>query len=338
MGCKKKYEVEKYVTNERNIRSYTLARFLGSGKWKRNLVLFQGSYGNGKTHLMRLIKRELEQKHSHVRLVEAFEYQELVKNWVEMPAVMLNEIDSFDVLIMEDIDVLDGKIIWQKRLAGFLQAVLKENKQVIITANKPFVEMDVSLEQIFAEAYVEQIREPDEDLKLKFLRERVKEVSCEVPEVILKMISEVSVSIGRLKYIWDFLKFLHVEVNEILDKELVAWVINELCNPDEKKELQVVDLLFHEDRYSDAQIAQIVQVKEEYVKEKREGILKKYPVWNQLLCLINDDYVVLAKFWGAEKIEGHRVEEIEKYNHITETRRKNILKRIHLESRQIGGM
>ncbi len=338
MSCKGKYEAEKYVTNERNIRSYTLARFLGSGKWKRNLVLFQGSYGNGKTHLMRMIMKELEKNHFHVRLVEAFEYQELVKNWVSVPAVILDEIDSFDVLIMEDIDVVDGKIIWQKRLAGFFQEVLKQNKQVIFTVNKPFVEMEISLSQLLTEAYVEQIREPDEELKLKYLRERAKEVSCEVPEEILKMISEVSVSIGRLKYIWDFLKFLHVEVNEVLDKELVAWVINELCNPDEKKELQVVDLLFHEDRYSDAQIAQIVQVKAEYVKEKREEILKKYPVWNNLLCLINDDYVVLAKFWGAEKIEGHRVEEIEEYNYITETRGKNILKRIHLESRMIGGV
>lgn len=335
MNFDKKYETDKFVTNETNLRSYMLARLLGKGKCTKRLILFQGSYGNGKTHLMKMIMQELEEKQFKVNYMEAFQYHELLYNWVMFPYEIMDEMESIQFLIMEDVDVLDGKIIWQKRLANFLRTMIRQNKQIVLTSNKPMIEMDDTLKQLLSEAHMEQIKEPDAELKRKALKEWVKEVTCEVPEQILKMISDASLSIGKMSSVWYVLKFLHIEAHESLNKELVEWVLNEMCYPDEKRELQVVDLLFHEAKYSDSQIAEMLQIKEEFVKEKREDILKRYPVWNNWLCIINDEYVVLAKFWGAEMIEGHKVEEIEEYNHITEERRKNILKRIHLESRQL---
>ena len=338
MDFEKKYESDKFVINETNLRSYTLARVLGGGKCKKQLVLFQGSYGNGKTRLMKMIIEELEGKNFTVKYMEPLYYYESICDVGMFPMEILDEMESVQVLIMEDIDVLDGKIIWQKRIENFIRIMLSRNIQVILTSNKSMIEIDDVFQKLLSETYVEQINDPDEELKKKILKEWVKEVTCEVPERALEMIWQESLSIGKMKLIWHVLKILHEKAFGILDKKFVEEFLSDLYSPNEKQEIMVVDLLFHEERYSDSQIAEMVQVKEKFVQKKREAILRRYPVRNNMVTDINNDYVVLAKFWGAKEIEGHKVEEIEEYYSITEKRRKNILKRIHIENRQIEGM
>jgi chromosomal replication initiator protein len=174
-----------------------------------NPLYIYGGVGMGKTHLLNSIGLNLKEKNKVMFIsAERFMYQ-FVK------AIKSNEMVKFkeyfrntDILIIDDIQFMNGKEAMQEEFFHTFNALLDKNSQIIISADRAPNKLSRIQERIksrFSGGLVVDIQKPDQELRYKIVKAKADELNVfysnqiNISQEILRFISvEIKTSIREL--------------------------------------------------------------------------------------------------------------------------------------------
>ena len=178
--------------------------FEASLKVSENISLYNplyiyGGVGLGKTHLLNSIGHEMN-KNKKVMFISAerFMYQ-FVKSIKSNDMVKFKEyFRNTDVLIIDDIQFMNGKEAMQEEFFHTFNALLDKNSQIIVSADRPpnkLLRIQERIKSRFSGGLVVDIQKPEFDLRKKILNHKINELTnlysdkLNISEEILNFIS-----------------------------------------------------------------------------------------------------------------------------------------------------
>ncbi len=145
-----------------------------------NPLYVYGGVGLGKTHLLNSIGHEMN-KYKKVMFISAerFMYQ-FVKSIKSNDMVKFKEyFRNTDVLIIDDIQFMNGKEAMQEEFFHTFNALLEKGSQIIVSADRPpnkLIRIQERIKSRFSGGLVVDIQKPEYDLRKKILNHKIDEL------------------------------------------------------------------------------------------------------------------------------------------------------------------
>lgn len=161
-----------------------------------NPLFLYGGVGLGKTHLMHAIAHEMQAQWPDKIIMymsaEKFMYQ-FVRALRTNDTMNFKEIfRSVDVLMMDDIQFIAGKESTQEEFFHTFNALVDQNKQIIISADKApsdLTGIDERLRSRLAWGLVADIHPTTYDLRLGILQSKRDQLKADVPDSVLEFLA-----------------------------------------------------------------------------------------------------------------------------------------------------
>ena len=198
-----------FIVGESNKLAYEASKKVSQDISHYNPLYIYSGVGMGKTHLLNAIGLELKQTNKVMFIsAERFMYQ-FVKS------IKANEMVKFkdyfrntDVLIIDDIQFMNGKEAMQEEFFHTFNALLDKNSQIIVSADRPPNKLTRIQERIksrFSGGLVVDIQKSDYNLRYQIIKKKTDELKLwnsnnfKISEEINKFLSaEVKTSIREL--------------------------------------------------------------------------------------------------------------------------------------------
>ena len=237
---------ENFITGGSNKLAYEASKKVSKDIAHYNPLYLYSGVGMGKTHLLNAIGLELKEKNKVMFIsAERFMYQ-FVKSIKSNEMVKFKEyFRNTDVLLIDDIQFMNGKEAMQEEFFHTFNALLDKNSQIIISADRPPNKLSRIQERIksrFSGGLVVDIQNPDYDLRYKIIKSKTEELKLSyshqviISEDIQKFLSsEIKTSIrelvGALNRIVSFTRIY----NKVPTISEVKVILKDLLNLTENK-------------------------------------------------------------------------------------------------------
>lgn len=192
-----RYTFDSFVVGKPNALAHAAARrVVESASVPFNPLFIYGGVGLGKTHLMHAIAWALKEQHPNKRVMylsaEKFMYQ-FVRAIRGNDTMAFKEFfRSVDVLMMDDIQFIAGKESTQEEFFHTFNALVDQNKQIIISADKApsdLTGIDERLRSRLAWGLVADIQPSTYELRLGILQAKRKQLGANVPDPVLEFLA-----------------------------------------------------------------------------------------------------------------------------------------------------
>lgn len=202
-----RFKFETFVVGKSNALAHAAASRVVECNVPFNPLFIYGGVGLGKTHLMHAIAWELKEKRPEKTVMylsaEKFMYQ-FVRAIRAQDTMTFKEIfRSVDVLMIDDIQFIAGKDSTQEEFFHTFNALVDQNKQIIISADRPPSELqgiDERLRSRMSWGLVADIHASTYDLRLGILKARCNHLEANVPESVLEFLSlKITTNIRELE-------------------------------------------------------------------------------------------------------------------------------------------
>ena len=202
-----RFKFDTFVVGKSNALAHAAASRVVECNVPFNPLFIYGGVGLGKTHLMHAIAWELKEKRPEKTVMylsaEKFMYQ-FVRAIRAQDTMTFKEIfRSVDVLMIDDIQFIAGKDSTQEEFFHTFNALVDQNKQIIISADRPPSELqgiDERLRSRMSWGLVADIHPSTYDLRLGILQARCDLLSASVPETVLEFLAlKITTNIRELE-------------------------------------------------------------------------------------------------------------------------------------------
>ncbi len=200
---------ENFITGSSNRLAYEASLKVTENISIYNPLYIYGGVGMGKTHLLNSIGIKLKKSNKVMFIsAERFMYQ-FVKSIKANEMVKFKEyFRNTDVLIIDDIQFMNGKEAMQEEFFHTFNALLDKGSQIIVSSDRPPNKLSRIQERIksrFSGGLVVDIQKPDYDLRKKIVEKKINELKnlhpqqIKISEEIQNFISsEITTSIREL--------------------------------------------------------------------------------------------------------------------------------------------
>lgn len=215
----KKYQINSQLDSKLNFENFIIGSCnkLGAnvgikvaehpGTTSFNPLVIHGASGIGKSHLANAIGLKTKEINPEktVFFTTAFEFQTKYTDAVRYNTVndFINFFQAIDVLIVDDIQDFKGKEATQKTFFNIFEFFHKQNKQLILTADRPLSELEGFYDRLltrFKWGLTAELLMPDFETRLEIVRRKAKQSGVDAPERVLELIaSTVKSSIRELE-------------------------------------------------------------------------------------------------------------------------------------------
>ena len=192
-----KYTFDSFVVGKPNALAHAGAmRVVESQNVPFNPLFLYGGVGLGKTHLMHAIGFAFQEQWPDKRVLylsaEKFMYQ-FVKALRANNAMAFKEaFRSVDVLMIDDIQFISGKESTQEEFFHTFNALVDQNKQIIISADKApsdLTGLEERLRSRLAWGLVADIHPSTYELRLGILEAKRKQLGADVPDAVMEFLA-----------------------------------------------------------------------------------------------------------------------------------------------------
>lgn len=192
-----RFKFDSFVVGKSNALAHAAARrVVESDAVPFNPLFLYGGVGLGKTHLMHAIAHSLQEQHPEKVVMylsaEKFMYQ-FVRALRSNDAMNFKEqFRSVDVLMMDDIQFIAGKESTQEEFFHTFNALVDQNKQIIISADKApsdLAGIDERLRSRLAWGLVADIQPTSYELRLGILQTKREQLQADVPDSVLEFLA-----------------------------------------------------------------------------------------------------------------------------------------------------
>ncbi|MBX2834426.1 MAG: chromosomal replication initiator protein DnaA [Micavibrio sp.] len=186
-----------FVVGKPNALAHAAARrVVESSVVPFNPLFVYGGVGLGKTHLMHaiahMIKEQSPEKTVMYLSAEKFMYQFVKAIRSDSTMTFKEQFRSVDVLMIDDIQFIAGKESTQEEFFHTFNALVDQNKQIIISADKApgdLTGIDERLRSRLAWGLVADIHPTTYELRLGILQSKRAQLQADVPDSVLEFLA-----------------------------------------------------------------------------------------------------------------------------------------------------
>jgi len=172
-----------------------------------NPLFIYGGSGLGKTHLLHAIGHYTRTlyKGTHVRYVSSEEFTNEFINSIrdDKAAAFQRRYRETDVLLVDDIQFLSGKVQTQEEFFHTFNTLHNANKQIVVTSDLPpkqLQEFEDRMRSRFEWGLITDIQPPDLETRIAILRKKTKHERLVAPPEVLEYIaSKITTNIRELE-------------------------------------------------------------------------------------------------------------------------------------------
>jgi chromosomal replication initiator protein len=249
-----KYNFDNFVIGGSNRFAHAAAVAVAEAPAKAYNPLFvYGESGLGKTHLLHAIGHYAESLYPGIR-VRYVSSEEFTNDFINSIAnnrasVFNSRYREIDILLIDDIQFLQGKDSTQEAFFHTFNTLHDHNKQVVITSDvqpKHLTGFEDRMRSRFEWGLITDVQAPDLETRIAILRKKAQSERLQVDNEILEyMASKVSSNIreleGTLIRVTAFASLNRTPV----DMALVQTVLKDLITLDEDNVIAPVDIINH---------------------------------------------------------------------------------------------
>ena len=162
-----------------------------------NPLFIYGPSGLGKTHLLYAITTKLKEKDPDIKIIY-IKGEDFTNQMIE--SLSRQEIKEFrekyrscDVLLIDDIQFIAGKIATQEEFFHTFNALYENGKQIILTSDRPPREIKTLEDRLitrFEWGLIADIQPPDFELRTAILKRKAEQVPITIPDDVLTFLAE----------------------------------------------------------------------------------------------------------------------------------------------------
>ncbi|NUY39450.1 chromosomal replication initiator protein DnaA [Wolbachia endosymbiont of Litomosoides brasiliensis] len=195
-----RFTFDNFVVGKPNELAFTAARRVAESIDPipgSNPLFLYGGVGLGKTHLMHAIAWHIVNSPSAKRKVvylsaEKFMYQYITALRSKDIMLFKEQFRSVDVLMVDDVQFISGKDSTQEEFFHTFNALIDQNKQLVISADRSPSDLDGVEERIKSRlgwGLVADINETTFELRLGILQAKVEQMNMYVPQDVLEFLA-----------------------------------------------------------------------------------------------------------------------------------------------------
>ena len=242
MEISAQYRFDTFAEGESSKLAYAACKAISEGgePYGNPLVLIGGT-GLGKTHLLHSITNALRSKSPHLKIISstALEfYEEFAKNIQlkkennSLPIEeMATRFRNADMLILDDLQNIEGKNASQHELLQIFNTLLLAGKPIIAASQIPISGMEnlnESLRSRLTGGLIVQISSPAFVDRLAILRKKFDMIRLNIDECVLQFLAEKTSGTARdLEGIASTISFKVRQSNKNADLEMAAEILEE---------------------------------------------------------------------------------------------------------------
>lgn len=238
-----RFTFDSFVVGKPNELAHAAARRVAEGgPVTFNPLFLYGGVGLGKTHLMHAIAWELQKQQPELRVVylsaEQFMYR-FVQALRERQMMDFKQLfRSVDVLMVDDVQFIAGKDSTQEEFFHTFNALVDQNKQIIISADRAPVEIKDLEERIKSRlqcGLVVDLHPTDYELRLGVLLQKVEQYRLQYQGLVIadgvleylahRISSNVRVLEGALMRLFAFASLVGREITLDLTQDCLADIL-----------------------------------------------------------------------------------------------------------------
>ncbi len=162
-----------------------------------NPLFIYGNSGLGKTHLMYAIINRMKQTNPHIKIIytkgEDFTNQMIACLTSKTMEDFRDKYRKCDVLLIDDIQFIAGKISTQEEFFHTFNALFEEKKQIILTSDRPprdIKTLEDRLKSRFEWGLLADIEPPDLELRIAIIKKKAEQVNVKIPDEVLTFLGE----------------------------------------------------------------------------------------------------------------------------------------------------
>ena len=192
-----RFTFDSFVVGKSNALAHAAARrVVESDSVPFNPLFLYGGVGLGKTHLMHAIAHALEEQAPEKVVMylsaEKFMYQFVRALRANEAMNFKEQFRSVDVLMIDDIQFISGKESTQEEFFHTFNALVDQNKQIIISADKApsdLAGIEERLRSRLAWGLVADIQPTSYELRLGILQTKRENLQADVPDSVLEFLA-----------------------------------------------------------------------------------------------------------------------------------------------------
>lgn len=162
-----------------------------------NPLFIYGNSGLGKTHLMYATINKLKQNNPGIKIIytkgEDFTNQMISSLANKTMEDFRDKYRKCDVLLIDDIQFIAGKISTQEEFFHTFNALFEEHKQIILTSDRPprdIKTLEERLKTRFEWGLLADIEPPDLELRIAIIKKKAEQVNVVIPDEVLTFLGE----------------------------------------------------------------------------------------------------------------------------------------------------
>lgn len=195
----KRFTFDNFVVGKPNEFAYTASRSIADSEHPRagsNPLFLYGGVGLGKTHLMHAIAWKIQETSSNRKVVyisaEKFMYQFVTALRNKDIINFKENFRSVDVLMVDDVQFMCGKDSTQEEFFHTLNALIDNNKQIIISADRSPSDLENMEERIKSRlgwGLVADIHSTTYELRLGILQSKLNQLNTQIASDVLEFLA-----------------------------------------------------------------------------------------------------------------------------------------------------
>lgn len=203
-----KYQFDTFVIGSSNRFAHAAASAVAELPGRAyNPLFIYGESGLGKTHLLHAIGHYTRQLHpnTRVRYVSSEEFTNDFINSIrdDKASVFKSRYRDVDVLLIDDIQFLSGKVQTQEEFFHTFNTLHNANKQIVVTSDLPprqLPDFEERMRSRFEWGLMTDVQPPDLETRIAILRKKSDQDRLTVPADVLEFIaSKISSNIRELE-------------------------------------------------------------------------------------------------------------------------------------------
>ena len=162
-----------------------------------NPLFIHGPSGLGKTHLLYAITNEIKRKNPSANIIyikgEDFTNQMIESLAKSAMAQFRDKYRTCDVLLIDDIQFLAGKVSTQEEFFHTFNALYEDGKQIILTSDRPpkdIKPLEDRLRTRFEWGLIADIQPPDIELRIAIFKNKIKQAGISVSDDVITYLAE----------------------------------------------------------------------------------------------------------------------------------------------------
>lgn len=233
LSFNRSYTFENFIEGPSNqfIKSAALGVASRPGK-SYNPLFIHGGVGLGKTHLLHGIGHYIQSHHKKLRM-QCITTESFINDLVfhlrnKSVDRMKRYYRGLDILLVDDIQFLQNRLNFEEEFCNMFEALINQNKQIVITSDKPPGQLKLSERMIARMEWglVAHMGTPDLETRVAILQYKAEAVGLELPNQLAFYIAEhiynnVRQLEGAINRLSAYCRLMHLKLSqEVIDSTL----------------------------------------------------------------------------------------------------------------------